>query len=176
MAKASKAPKKATTPKKLTASQRITALEEAVGITRTNDEMIAQEINSLRQSFIALSRRLNAIIKSGETGNISNDSVNSIITEENVVELEGKVKLLLEKNAIVKSETGEIKASSFVVGRELDKDSNVINPRIQFAVQSITPEAQESVLGKTLGDVIENNLGDGLSLEVTEVYDIPTDV
>ena len=163
-------------PKKLTAAQRIEGLENALGGMMRNNQILAGEIDNLRQTIAALARRLNATIKSGEQGTLSNDSVNDIITQENVAELKGKVDFLLEQGVLEASEEGEIHEKAFVVGRELDEDRNIINPRIQFAVASVVPEMKELLLGKKVGDVIKNDQGDGLLLEVVEVFNIPEKV
>ena len=156
---------------KQTAAQRIEGLENALAGTQRNTQILAGEIDNLRQTIGALARRLNAAIKSGETGTLSNDSVNEIITQENILDLKGKVDLLV-KEGVLQSSTKEINQMSFVVGRELDEEKNVINPRIQFAVKSVVPEMVNLLLGKRVGDVVTNEKGDGLLLEVTEVFDI----
>lgn len=160
---------------KLTAAQRIEGLENALSGVMRNNQILAGEIDNLRQTIGALARRLNATIKSGESGSLSNDSVNDIITQENIAELKGKVDFLLEQGVLEASDS-EITDRTFIVGRELDEDRNVINPRIQFAVASVIPEMKDLLLGKKVGDVIKNDQGDGLLLEVVEVFNIPEKV
>jgi len=163
--------KTASTTKKLTATQRIEGLESTLSGVMQNTQLLADEINNLRQTLGALGRRLNATIKSGESGQVSNDSVNQIITQENIAELKGKVEFLLEQG-VLEAFDGEIGEKTFVIGRELDEEKNVINPRIQFAVASIVPEMKNMLVGKKVGDIVKNDQGDGLLLEVTEIFNI----
>lgn len=158
-------------PKKQTAAQRIEALEQQFLASIQNNQILAGELDNLRQTMAALARRLNATIKSGEQGEISNDLVNQLLVEENTAELKGKIDYLLEQGVLEEAKEEAIHQKSFVIGRELDEEKNVINPRIQFALVSIAPEIQESLMGKKVGDVIVNEQ-DGLSLEVVELLDI----
>lgn len=157
---------------KLTAAQRLEALEQQFLATLQNQKVLASEIDNLRQTMAALARRLNATIKVGESGSISNESVNDILVQENTIELKGKIDFLVQQGVLKPSESGEIGTKSFVVGRELDEDRNVINPRIQFALQSIIPETKDLLMGKKVGDVVKNEQGDGLLMEVVEIFDI----
>jgi len=157
---------------KLTAAQRIEGLEGMIQSQSQNMEFLAQEINSLRQTMTALARRINATIKAGEAGGVSNEVVNKLLVDENVEELKGKVNFLIEQKVLEETKDQTIGERSFVVGRELDEEKNVVNPRMQFALASLTEEAKKAVTGKKLGDIIENFSGDGLVLEITEVYKI----
>ena len=165
-----------TKTKKLTATQRIEGLENAIGAMMRSNQIFADEIDGLRQVVSSLARRLNATIKSGEQGNLSSQAINDIITQENVAELKGKVDFLIEQGVLESSENGEVDEKAFVVGRELDEDSNVVNPRIQFAISSLLPEMKELFLGKKVGDVVKNEKGDGLLMEIVEVFNIPQKV
>lgn len=160
-----------TTPKKQTAAQRIEQLETANLAGNQNMQILAGEIDNLRQTMAALARRLNATIKAGESGTVSNDAVNGLLVEENTIELQGKIKFLKEQGVLVDAVAEDIHARSFVVGRELDEEKNVINPRIQFAIASIVPEVQDLLLGKKVGDVVQNP-DDGINLEIVELLDI----
>lgn len=163
-------------PKKLTAAQRIEGLErQMMGLMR-NIQILAGEVDNTRQVMSSLAKRLNATIQVGESGNISSEAVNNILVEENVSELKGKVDFLLKQGVLTKSESGEVHEKSFVVGRELDEDKGVINPRIQFALASVVPEVKDMLLGKKVGDIVKNEEGDGLLLEVLEVFNIPEKV
>ena len=158
--------------KKLTAAQRIEKLEGQLLSASQSFTAMAGDIDTLRQTIAALARRLNATIKTGEKGAISNDLVNELLVEENTVELAEKIDFLKKQGVLVEAEKSEIHDNSFVIGRELDEEKNVINPRIQFALASIHPEVKDLLVGKKVGDVITNNKGDGLLLEVIEILDI----
>lgn len=164
--------KKQEISKKLTAAQRLTALEQQFLAGVQNNQILAGEIDNLRQTMAALARRLNATITSGENGEISNSEVNNLLVEENTAELKGKIDYLVEQGVLQSAKEELIHDKSFVIGRELDEDRNIINPRIQFAIASILPEVKELLIGKKVGDVVKNEKGDGLLLEVIEILDI----
>lgn len=158
-------------PKKLTAAQRITALEDNAMAQQQNNQILAGEIDNLRQTMASLARRLNATIQAGEEGVIGNETVNNLLIEENTKELEGKVNFLIEQGVLEKAKEEGIHERSFVVGRELDENKDIVNPRIQFALVSVVPEMKGLLLGKKVGDVVQNS-EDGINLEVMEILDI----
>lgn len=162
---------KQTKQKKLTAAQRIEHLEGTIMGMYENFNILANDIDQLRQTMTALAKRLNATIEAGEKGGINNEQVNSIIIQENVNELRKKVDFLVEQGVLKKSEDNVIGENSFVVGRELDEDKNEINPRIQFAFQTLNEGGKELITGKSLGDLVKNEGSDGC-MEITELYEI----
>mgnify|MGYP000461383818 CR=1 FL=1 len=174
--------------KKLTAAQRIEGLEDAV--LQINDrsthnakflansiDLLKKEIEELRQSSYelkqtlrALAKRLNATIQAGEQGQMKGEMIDNLLVEESINELKAQVSFLQENGVLLRSESGEIEERSFVVGRELDEEKNVINGRIQFAVTAIVEDARHSVMGKKAGESVTN--ADGTTLEILEVYSI----
>lgn len=152
---------------KLNASQKLAVLENMVLAYDNKFNQLADEIDSLRNSITGLSKRLSASIRATETV----DSVNKIVLDENIKELEGKVQFLIQQGILKLSNETTIVDKTFVVGREIDDQSNVINPRIQFAVGSLDQELKDKLIGHKFGDVIKVT-EDGLALEVTEVYEI----
>lgn len=163
---------KAQEGKQLTASQRIEALEASFTAQAQNIQAVAQEIDALRQTMTAIARRLNATIQAGEQGSVNNEAVKNLLVEENIRELEDKVKFLVENKVLEEDTKEEVHKRSFLIGRELDEDKKVINPRMQFAVSSLTDEAQKKVLGKKVGDLISDFSGDGIDLEISKVFAI----
>jgi hypothetical protein len=160
-----------TKQKKLTAAQRIEKLENTTLGVYENFNILANDIDQLRQTVTALAKRLNATIEAGEKGGINNDQVNSIIIQENVNELKQKVDFLIEQGILKKSENNTVGESSFVVGRELDDEKNEINPRIQFAFQTLNEKGKELILDKSIGDLVKNE-GNSGCMEITEIYEI----
>lgn len=156
---------------KMTAAQRIEKLEGTVFGMYQNFDILAQDIDQLRQTIAGLAKRLNATIEAGEKGPINNEQVNSIIIQQNVEELKTKVNFLIEQGVLKKSEENVIGENSFVVGRELDEEKNVLNPRLQFAYATLNEKGKELVKGKTLGDMVKNENNDG-HLEIVEIYDV----
>jgi hypothetical protein len=168
--KAAKAP---TAPVKapMTAAQKLEALENSFMAQNQQIEILADEIDSLRQTLVAVNKRLNASIQAAEQGSLTGESVNKIILGDNMKELESRITFLVENGALVRSDDKEIDSMTFVVGREIDTTGNVTNPRVQFSVQSVDPQLKAQILGKKAGDVVAYSETED-SLEITEVYQI----
>ena len=177
--KASPAQAQAQAPKeasKMTAAQRLEALENIAMQGNQKFEVLADEIDRLRTVIGGLNKRLNAVISAAEGGSLTADSVNKIIIDKAVKELEDKVTGLAKAGVLTKVDDNKtlITDRSFVVGREVDAEGNELNPRVQFALGSIDPSLRDKILGHKLGDLIP--LSDGANIkstfEVTELYSI----
>ena len=156
-------------PKKLNAAQKLEALENMVMGLQNQINIVAEEIDNVGQIVQLLGRKLNA---SNKVANIADESVNQVIIKENTLQLENLVKELRDKGVIKESESGEIADEQhFVVAREIDKDGNVIAPRIQFAVMTLIPELKPQFIGQKKGSIIKNEQNEN-SLEITEVYSV----
>lgn len=168
------AAKKAAAPKApapMTASQKLEALENMFMAQNNQIEILADEIDRLRNQLVAVNKRLNSTIQAAEQGAISNDAVNKVILADNMRELESKITFLVEQGVLVRNDEAVIGEKNFVVGREIDTSGNVTNPRVQFSVNSIDPEVKKQMMGKKAGDVVAYSESED-SLEITEVYDI----
>lgn len=157
--------------KKMTAAQRIEHLEGTIMGIYKNFDILANDIDQLRNTITGLAKRLNATIEAAESGTVNNEQVNNIIIQQNVEELKAKVEFLVEQGVLKKSEENVVGENSFVVGRELDGEKNVLNPRLQFAFATLNETGKELVKGKTLGDLVKNENNDG-HLEITEIFDV----
>lgn len=158
-------------PAKQNAAQKIESLEAAFMNQSKNLDILADEIDRLRQLIVSLNKRVNASIQAAEEGGVTGDSVNKIIMNENMKELQSKVTFLVEQGVLERSDDMEITDRAFVVGREVDSEGNVVNPRVQFSVGSIDKTVQDRLLTRKAGDVISYNETEP-SLEITEVYQI----
>lgn len=173
-AKAAQKPQQVTQEaKKLTASQRIDNLENMVVVQERKFEILADEIDQLRKIIQSLGKRLSASIKAAEEGELNNDSVNKIIIQQAEKELENKLAQLVTAGVLEKVEdnTEAIGQKHFVVGRELNEDGTVINPRAQFAIASVDESLQAKVLGRKLGEIAPLQQGElKTNFEITELY------
>lgn len=163
--------------KQMTSAVKIAQLESQVeqllNQAKTSDSnfsILAEEIDKLRDLMVGVGRRVNATIQAAEQGPISNDSVNNLIVLDNIKKLEAQVKQLTDMGVLTTGST--ITELTFVVGRELDAEGKVTNPRLQLATASASEEFKKTILGKKVGDVILVNETSGVSFELTEVYDI----
>lgn len=166
----SKEKKTAAQPKR-NAADTIKALENLLMNQNEQINVLADEIDRLRQLVTALGKRLNASIQAAEDGQLTGDSVNKIILQENVKELEGKIKYLIEQGVLKKNNDAPITDKTFVVGRTVDAEGNVVDPRVQFAVGSIDKEVQGKLLNKKAGELVSYEDGEP-NFEITEVYEI----
>lgn len=156
-----------TKPKKMNATQKIASLENIVVGQEQQIKILADEIDKLRGTISSIAKRLNASIQATET----HDSVNKIIIDENVKELEGKVKFLVDQKVLTLNQESEIVEKTFVVGRELNGDGEVVNPRVQFAVGSLPKDLKDKIIGNKVGSLVQTDESD-LRLEITEAYQI----
>lgn len=154
-------------PKKMNATQKIANLESIVVGQEQQIKILADEIDRLRGTINSLSKRLNASIQATE----NHDTVNKIIIDENVKELEGKVKFLVDQKILTLDQEAEVTEKTFVVGRELNAEGEVINPRVQFALGSLPEDLKEKIKGNKVGGLVQTDESD-LRLEITEVYRI----
>lgn len=158
-------------PAKLNASQKLEALEQMIITQEARILTLADEIDKNRILISSLNKRLNASIRAAESGGLNNESVNKLIVEDNVRELEGKVKFLVDQGALKLENESEIDEKSFVVGRGVDDEGNVVNPRLQFAVNSLDESVKTPLMGRKAGEVIQYSEEEP-KIEITEIYKI----
>ena len=162
-----------TAGKKQTASQKIDALNKKLIDHEKNFLVLADEIDQLKTVISGLSRRLNAAIEASENGDaITNKAVADIIVSQNIQELENKVSFLVEQGVLEKaSKDGTTGPKTFVVGKEVGADGEVVNPRVQFALDSLSTDLLEKLSGLKIGDKIALREGDP-ELEIMEIYNL----
>lgn len=156
---------------KANASQKLQALEDKVSLYDRNFDFLAEELDNLRNLVTGLAKRVNATITAGEKGEINPQSVNDIIIQENEKELKSKVDFLIQQGVIKLNNELEINDNTFIVGREITEEGIESNPRVQFAVSSISDEVKSKILGKKAGDSISLSEGNP-NLEILEVYEL----
>lgn len=156
---------------KLNASQKLELLETIAQRQAQQIQVMAEEIDRLSGTVMALAKRVNAIVRSGDEGQqISSKQVNSLLVSDAAKELEGKVNFLVDQGILSLDGNSEINDLSFVVGREINSEGEEVNPRVQFAVKSLEKDGQEKVLGKKTGDLVAGD--DGISMEILQVFAI----
>jgi hypothetical protein len=155
----------------LTATQRIEGLETKALLIGRQIEVISQEIDKLSQAFMSLSRKLDATVKTAESGGISEEAINSLMVEQEVASMKSKIELLKQQNVLHIIE--EIQNSkTFIVAKELDEKDEVVTPRVQFSLSSLkNPEFADKFIGKKAGDIIETG-ENMLKVLIEEIYSI----
>jgi len=173
----SKDPKKQEA-KKMTPTQRLENLEKVVASHQNNLTIIDGRVDALMDAISAfqdalghINDRITAVITASESGDINHNSVRQIIVNERADDLKNKLQFLIDKKILNSIET-EIVNNCFVVGREIDKDGTVVNPRVQFALPSLEDDLKTPLLGKKVGDTIKVSEESDILLEITEVYEI----
>lgn len=141
------------------------ALQEFNRNTAEKINILADEIDKLTNSLQSVGKRVNAVTEATGT----KDEVNQMLIDSAVVELEGKVADLVKLGAIERDDSLPITDRTFVVGREVDADGNVVNPRVQFATASLSKNLQDKLLGSKVGDLVQFEEGQP-KFEITEMY------
>lgn len=151
---------------KRNATQRIEDLERAlVSLYQTCDNM-ARDLTLIKDAIKLLGNKVDAI---RQASNLTDDQVGAIMTENNVNELKDKVQNLVDQKILSVADAAT--ETSFLVGREVNDEGSVVNPRLQFALSALQPELQEKLKGAKVGDSITLQEGK-LKYEVLEVYTI----
>lgn len=157
---------------KRTASQRIEDMERGLmALYQTADNM-ARDMMTIKEAIKLLGNKLDAVVKATNRGEQMTDEVISkIMVENNVEELKNKVQDLVNQGVLVAAE--EVTTNSFVVGREIDTDGKVQNPRMQFVVSALAENVRAKFPGAKVGQTLELEEGKW-KFEVQEVYAIQT--
>ena len=151
--------------KPLSATETPQNLESALSATLENNQELIQEVQQLKNSVQGLAKRLNATIKAGEKGNISDDSVQQELVSMNILDLKKRIEVAVTAGVFVKAD--EVQEGSFLVTRELNKENEVINPRLQFPLAQIEPTIASQLMGKKAGEVLELEQS---NVEILEIY------
>jgi hypothetical protein len=158
-------------PKVRTASQRLDDLEKGLmGLYQAADN-IARDTTTLKEAVKILGNKIDAIVKLTVKGeDLSDDSITKVMIQNNVDDLKSKVDGLVASGQLALT-SDPLTLNTFVVGREVNAEGEVANPRLQFVVGSLNADLQPKLVGKTAGDVIEFQEGK-LKFEILEAYTI----
>lgn len=154
-----------------TAGQRLDDLEKGLGQLFQNLDNLFRDSNVQRDAVKLLGNKVDALAKAiRRSEEPTDDTLSKIMIENNVEELKGKVDNLVKAKILVATDI--VGKTSFVVGRELEADSDkIINPRLQFALTALQKEVGEKIDGHLVGDIIVVEEGKA-RFEVLEVYNI----
>jgi hypothetical protein len=164
---------------KLNAGQRLILLEQESDATKDNlnycqNQLVAfaNTVDQISNVLVKLSRQVHAMVQLSENNQpVNTKTLANFLKNEEVQVMEETVQTQLEQGVLLKSEDDVITERSFIVGRELDKDGNVQNPRWQFAIPSLDAENQKLFVGKKKGDLVQTE-ADHNSLEIVTVYQL----
>lgn len=155
---------------KRTAAQRIDDMERGLmALYQTADNM-ARDLMTIKEAIKLLGNKLDAVVKASNRGEQLNDEVISkIMVENNIEELKNKVQDLVNQGVLQAAE--EVTSNSFVVGREVDENGQVQNPRMQFVVSALAPNVKDKFPGAKVGQTLELEEGKW-KFEIQEVYSL----
>jgi hypothetical protein len=166
-----------TEAKKLNGTQRIEILErQVIKLGQLIDQQVvilAKEIDTLREVIVKLNQRINATIQAGEGGSLSNDVVDNIMIKNDIKKMETDVEYLVKSGVLKKDNETPATENTFVVGRNVDKEGNIVNPRLQFAISTLeNEEIKKMFIGAIVGNVIKAQVEGDSDIEITELYSI----
>lgn len=169
-----------------TATQRIEDLEQVVttiyqGVTEIMNSLnsTGKRLSTLQEDMVLvkdvlklLNKKSEAIIQAAkaETG-ITAASVTDLVVKMNVNDFKNQVAVYLQNNQIVAAET--VTDQSFLVCEEINSKGEVVNPRLQFRIDTLEESVKNAFLGKKAGDLISFG-GDKLDAKILEVYSLVT--
>lgn len=168
---------------KRTATQKIDDLEKVVTVLYQSLnqhkgaiealQSLGKEVSVLKEVAKLLDRKTDAIVKvaKAETG-ISVESVKATVEQWNIEDMKGQVAGHLANGYLAPTDT--VADDSYVVCEELAPDTGaVVNPRIQFRLDSQADETKNLLRGKKTGDTAK--FGETkYDLKVLEVYTLTT--
>jgi hypothetical protein len=165
---------------KRTATQRIEDLEKVV---TTLWQAAAEQKNVLENLIKAqgdmvtvkdavklLNKKIEAVVQvaNPETG-ITVSSVSNLVITMNVQDLKNQVDGYLANGHVAPA--GEVALNSFIVCEESNEKGELVNPRIQFRLDSQDKEIANTLVGKKVGESV--SFGENkLSAKVLEIYTI----
>lgn len=165
---------------KRTATQRIEDLEKVVTMLyqaaqQNQKDMgvlmeVTKDMGLVKEALKILNKKSEAIVQvaAPETG-ISAESVSAVVVKMNVEELKTQVAGHVANGSLVPVEVSS--ADSYLVCQEMDANGTVVNPRIQFGLDSQDEATKALLTGKKAGDVV--SFGENkLSAMVLEIYSI----
>jgi hypothetical protein len=165
---------------KRTATQRIEDLEKVVAsIYQATSKLIAatedlmkksDDMVLVKEALKILNRKTEAIVQAAtpESG-ITEASVSNFLIQLNTSDLKAQTAAYVTNGQIAVSDT--VAGDSFLACEEVNKDGTVINPRIQFRMDSQPQETQDALTGKKVGDSV--SFGDNkFGVNILEIYSL----
>lgn len=169
--------------KKPKASERLSSLEMVVTNIDSNLAATSRRVGELELLLFNLSReneilkdalqllnekQLSIISLNNEGKPLTDDNINSKVVDLKEAALKERLNVELRAGNI--KESNVISENSVLVGRELNQEGVVENPRIQFLVGRLIPELKNKFIDKKVGDLIKGNDGK-FDIEIMEIYD-----
>lgn len=161
-----------------TATQRIEDLEKVVTVlyqaVSQNKAVLENllksqgDMNLVKDALRLLNKKVEAVIQAAnEESGISAASVSNLLTKMNVDDLIAQVAGFVANGHLAVTDT--VAADSFLVCEEYDADGALVNPRIQFRMDSQEADTTTALTGKKVGDAV--SFGEKkFSAKILEIY------
>lgn len=162
------------------ATQRIEDLEEVAKVTYNGLVEVSNvlrglanmqgDLNLIKDALKLLNKKTEAIIQTAtpETG-ITVDSVTALVTKMNVVDLTAQVAQYVANGQLTLTDTAT--DDSYLVCEESNSEGKLVNPRIQFRMDSVDPATKTALSGKKVGDLVSTGEGK-YDVKILEIYTI----
>ena len=150
--------------------QATSQLQNVVGALQNGTQAIQNDTVLIKEALKLINKRTEAIIQvaAPESG-ITDAVVSALVVKMNVADLTEQVKNYVAQGQMTATDT--VAVDSYLVCEELDKEGNVVNPRIQFRLDGQDDNTRAALLGKKVGEVA--NFGeDRFSAKLLEIYTI----
>jgi len=170
---ANQQPQQKAPQKQRTASERIEGLENVASALYQSASSLTRDMAIVKDAIKLLGNKVDALVKAlAAQAPINDDTIAKYMVENNVNELKGKVADLVAQG-ILKASEDTVAAEDFIVGQEIAIDTDdVVNPRMQFVVSSLTDEkVRNAMIGSIAGDIL-TIAPDKLRFRVLEVYKV----
>jgi hypothetical protein len=155
---------------KMTANEKLNFLTNQLGRLNQVVAMLGRENQELKLALTQLDKRVLAMLRAGDAGAITTNAVKNIMVDDAASQMESTVSKFVEQGLLARNDQEIIGEDSFIVGRELDKEGNVSNPRVQIIVKDADEKVKTALIGSKVGAVIPSALIDDLDLEILENY------
>ena len=149
--------------------------QQVAGLAERLDQLgqaIDVALNNMNQQLSTAVEILNAVV-----GHIGEDKVVELIKEnrkkadlEKVEKTKSQIGAMADSGLLVKAD--EVGEESLIIGKESDKDGNVIHPGwVSIGFKDVKPEFKELLKGKKVGDIFDTPVG---KFEVLQVWNFGT--
>ena len=155
---------------KMTANEKLNFLTNQLNRLNQVVNILGRENQELKLALTQLDKRVLAMLKAGDAGVINSNAVKNIMVDDAASQMESTVAKFVEQGLLSRNDLEIIGEDSFIVGRELDKEGNVSNPRVQIIVKDADEKVRLALTGRKVGEIIESVLIDDLDLEILENY------
>lgn len=155
---------------KKTAAQRLSNLEDTLVGTLQALGAVDNEQTVIKEGLSLIGSKLDAVVTLLRSGKeLSDANIANLMVEGRANKMAEGTQELVQKGVLTTGET--VDENSFVIVREVMDDGSVINPRMQFTVESAKPHLRDKIMGAKILDKITIQEGKA-KLEVLEIYSI----